>query len=223
MKEKILKMIKDGLGKTSLSERTLSQYAERKAAKYTKDEDITSELAGEWVADLKDVEGQLSHDVADKVKELEKEVERLKGLAKVGKGGNDPKDPKTNDPDMPKWFEDFSKKQSDEIASLKKRLDDEREESALSSFRSQMKAALKENGAKHEYFVDVVVGRISKEDSAGGVEGKLEAALSEYDKEVTKALGDGASPRSSVASGNNDVDKNINAFFEKKKAEREKK
>lgn len=69
MKEKILKAIKDKLGNTQLSDRTLNEVAVNYLAMtITADEQLTDEAIASEVARLRVLEGQLNHEVAEKLK-----------------------------------------------------------------------------------------------------------------------------------------------------------
>lgn len=69
MKEKILQKIKGALGTTQLSDRTLNEVAVNYLAMtITSDEQLTDEAIAAEVARLKVLEGQLNHEVAEKLK-----------------------------------------------------------------------------------------------------------------------------------------------------------
>lgn len=69
MQEKILQKIKGALGKTQLSERTLIEVAVNYLAQtITSDEMLTDEAIASEVARLRVLEGQLNHEVAEKLK-----------------------------------------------------------------------------------------------------------------------------------------------------------
>lgn len=69
MKEKILRAIKEKLGTTQLSDRTLNEVAVNYLAQtITTDEQLTDEAIVSEVARLKVLEGQLNHEVAEKLK-----------------------------------------------------------------------------------------------------------------------------------------------------------
>ena len=70
MKEKILQKIKEALGQTSLSDRTLNEGAVNFLAQtITTDEQLTDEAIAPYVQMLKVLDGQLNHDVAEKLKQ----------------------------------------------------------------------------------------------------------------------------------------------------------
>jgi hypothetical protein len=224
MKEKILTKIREKIGKTSLSERTLSQKAERLAKKVAKEEDITDELIAEAVGDLKDIEGQLNHDVAEKVKEAEKKFADRQTEPNGGAGGGGSQGGAGND--MPAWFSEFQKQQKEEMESLKRRFEEEKSLAVLKAHRADLKSRMTREGAEKEYFLDVVLGRIQKIEESKSIDDAVKEALSEYDKEVTRAFGEGASPRSGGNAGGNaggtgGNENRLKDFFAGKKAEKE--
>lgn len=76
MREKILKKIKDALGNTQLSDRTLNEVAVNYlATTITTDDLLTDEAIASEVARLKVLEGQLNHEVAEKLKNQPKPVQ----------------------------------------------------------------------------------------------------------------------------------------------------
>ena len=97
MEEKIYQKINEGLGKTSLSERTIRSKAARLAAKIKTDEELTEDVLSDAVEDLRVLAGQLDHDVAEKVKvEAErKAAELLKSRNKQENLMNQKKRPST--------------------------------------------------------------------------------------------------------------------------------
>lgn len=112
MEEKIYQAIVKGLGKTSLSERTLKAKAARLAKKITKDEDLTDEVVNDAVEDLKETEGQLNHEIAEKEKALGEKKQKEKEQKK--ESGNDQGD------EPPSWFK---KHQEEQEKLLKERLE----------------------------------------------------------------------------------------------------
>lgn len=69
MKEKILQKIKERLGNTQLSDRTLNEVAVNHLSQtITSDDQLTDEAVASMVSWLKVMEGQLNHEVAEKLK-----------------------------------------------------------------------------------------------------------------------------------------------------------
>ena len=68
--EQILSNLREGLGQTSLSERTISDFAS--VLEVPEDETLHGDFFSKQVKILKTVEGQLSHDVATKVEDFKK-------------------------------------------------------------------------------------------------------------------------------------------------------
>ena len=227
MKEKILQMIKEKLGQTSLSERTITQKAERLSKKYSKEEDITKEVIDDAVEDLKDMAGQYNHDIAAKTKEIEDKYKEGQN-ANSGNGsgnsggsgdGNNSGGQGGGQNEMPGWFVKYQEEQNEKLRKIQDNLNSERESNRLNSFKDDLRKAMKEKGADKPYFIDTVLGRIQKMEENSTVEGVVEKMLAEYDKDVTAALGDGAAPRSVSGDGRQTGNAGIDSFFAKKAEE----
>lgn len=214
MKEKILQRIKGKLGQTSLSDRTISQKAERLLRKFPKEEDITDEVIDDAVEDLRDLNGQYSHDVAEKVKELEIKNADRKDDAPEKKGAS-----KGVEDGPPEWLKDFKEEYKADLAKLTDRMEKDRSAGALNAYKATLKKSMIDKGANREYFVDIILSRIQKAEESSALSGVLEKALSDYDAEIKSALGDGASPRSGSGSGGGGESALANAFFKKKEEE----
>ena len=227
MKEKILQMIKEKLGQTSLSERTIAQKAERLSKKYSKEGDITDEVINDAVEDLKDIAGQYNHDIAAKTKEIEDKYKDQQS-ANSGNGsgnsggsgsGNNSGGQGNGQNEKPGWFTEYQKEQDERLRGIQDDLNRERELNKLNSFKDDLRKAMKEKGADKPYFVDAVLGRIQKMDGDSTVEGVIEKMLADYDKNVTAALGDGAAPRSTSGNSGQAGNTGMDSFFAKKAEE----
>jgi hypothetical protein len=221
MKEKILQMIKGKLGQTCLSERTLSQKAERLSKKFTKEEDITDDVIREVVEDLKDLEGQYNHDVAEKAKAIEEQY-KASGAAGQGSAGNSGSGSGAtvgNGNDTPEWFKEFQKKQEDELAKIRQDLENERVSGKLNAYKAMIRKSMIEKGANREYFVDIVLGKLQKAEDGELTDDALNKFLANYDAEVKNALGDGASPRSGSSNGTGGENGPMKSFFKEKAEE----
>jgi hypothetical protein len=112
MEEKIYQAIVKGLGKTSLSERTLNAKAARLAKKITKDEELTDEVVQDAVEDLKETEGQLNHEIAEKEKALDEKRQKEK------KEKEGPKEKPDDEP--PSWFKKTQEEQNARLEKIEK-------------------------------------------------------------------------------------------------------
>ena len=101
LEEKIFELIVAKLGKTQLSDRTVRAKAARIAKKLSSESDITDEIIEDAVGDLRDIEGQYSHDVKTQVEE---QLARKTG----GKGSARPEDSRMSD-DERRVLEEFRK------------------------------------------------------------------------------------------------------------------
>ena len=212
-------MIKAQLGQTSLSERTITQKAERLSKKYKTEDEITEDVIKDAVDDLKDAEGQLNNELAKKAKELKDLNEaKISDLEKKLKELSDKK-PSTPPDETPSWFKEFQARQETELAALKKRLDAENAANRLSTFKSELRKAMTDKGCDRPYFVDTVLNRIQEMKDGDTVEAIIPGMLTTYDREVTAALGEGISPRGGDSGDGKKVDSAMDEYFAQKAEE----
>lgn len=74
MKEKILQVLKEKVGKTSLSEKTISDYATSIAALVTDESQLTDQFYDAHVGIIRSMDGNFNHDVAAQVEEVKKNL-----------------------------------------------------------------------------------------------------------------------------------------------------
>lgn len=74
MKEKILQVLKEKVGKTSLSEKTISDYVNAIAVLVTDEAQLTDQFYAAHVGIIKSMDGNFSHDVAAQVEEAKKNL-----------------------------------------------------------------------------------------------------------------------------------------------------
>ena len=148
---------------------------------------------------LKSLSGQFSHDVAEQVKEQTKNVPPT------------PQPPKS-EPQSNKEVEDL--KQT--VADLKKRLDEKESKQTQEQLMSQVKAAMKKEGATDEYVLKQTLRGVTL-DAKKSVEELSKEMLTAYDSEYTACRGKGAAPRNGGGSGGSS-DKPFGNYFAKKKA-----
>lgn len=74
MKEKILQVLKEKVGKTSLSEKTISDYVNSIAVLVTDETQLTDQFYAAHVGIIKSMDGNFSHDVAAQVEEAKKNL-----------------------------------------------------------------------------------------------------------------------------------------------------
>lgn len=111
MREKILAKIKQALGTTQLSDRTINEVAVTfLAGTITSDELLTDEAIAPEVARLKVLEGQLNHEITEKLKSKVPPPKKT--------------DPEPTPFDMDAFFEKFAKNQKESIEAALKPLND---------------------------------------------------------------------------------------------------
>lgn len=74
MKEKILQVLKEKVGKTSLSEKTISDYAASIASLLTDESQLTDQFYDAHVGIIRSMDGNFNHDVAAQVEEAKKNL-----------------------------------------------------------------------------------------------------------------------------------------------------
>nr|DAV19581.1 MAG TPA: hypothetical protein [Caudoviricetes sp.] len=207
-KEELLAKISEKLGKTSLSERTLNSYVENIFKTVSDDSQINDVFLESHVGILKSVEGQLSHDIA----------EGLKNKPNEPTGPINPK-PSPSDDSIKKILEMISEVKS-ENSKLRERLDNEKTLKDEQQYKQAVSDAVKGKGIKNVYILKQVMAR-KKFDVNKPVEEAVEETLKDYDAEYKDCFGSGGAPRE-VNNGLGDDEitkKSLDAFFEKKASE----
>lgn len=174
MKEKILQKLKGALGKTQLTDRTLNEVAVNYLSQViTSDEMLTDEAIASEVARLKVLEGQLNHEMAEKLKTLPK-----------------PNPVPPVEPPKPAPYE-LPKDILDELeASRKFREEYQRQQEALTlkatrdKLFNDVKDALGKAGCTDELMVRITMPQIdyakSVEDNVAALKGIYNSELSNY-------------------------------------------
>lgn len=173
MKEKILQKLKGALGKTQLTDRTLNEVAVNYLAQIiTSDEMLTDEAIASEVARLKVLEGQLNHEMAEKLKVQPKP------------NPNPPVEVKTLQYELPKEI------QEELEASRKFREEYQRQQEALTlkatkdKLFNDVKAALGKAGCTDELMVRITMPQIdygkSVDENVAVLKGIYNDELSNY-------------------------------------------
>lgn len=196
-KEELLQKICEKLGKTSLSERTLSTYAENLSKIVGDDSQIDDNFLSSHANILKSIEGQISHDITDGIENWKTKQtpdksndEILSALAEI----------------------------KEDNKRLKERLDSAENKNAQEDFRNSVKNAMRNKGAKNDYILKQIVSQ-KDFDLKKSVDDVVEDMLKEYDESFKSCFGNGASPRESEGNGSNGeeaIKKTLDSFFEKK-------
>lgn len=185
--EQILSNLRDGLGQTSLSERTISDFAS--VLEVPEDETLHSDFFSKQVKILKTVEGQLSHDVATKVEDFKKNFKPTE---------QQKQEPKKNEDEIP----DYVKELRDKLASIEnKELEKQKSVQSEQLINSAYEDA-KKSGAENEAVLKIVKRFVSVEDGDTPISLKNKI-VAQYNETYKELYGEGAAPSfSSGGSGN---------------------
>lgn len=199
-KEQILSTLNEKLGaegiKTDGFQRTFNAYIDANLPAEGTEPDEA--YWNKHTTFLKSLSGQFSHDVAEQVKAQTKNVPPA------------PQPPKP-EPQPNKEIEDLRKT----VADLKKRLDEKESKQTQEQLMSQVKAAMKKEGATDEYVLKQTLRGVTL-DAKKSVEELAKEMLTAYDSEYTACRGKGAAPRSGNQGGGSNAKNAADAFFARK-------
>lgn len=208
-KEQLLSELKNKLGTTCLSERTLSEYVANILATVTSDEQVNDTFYAVHVGILKSLDGQLNKDVADRVKSAQGEWE--KNRLNPTKPNPNPTEPK-NEPN--KELEEMKAM----LVAMQQKLDAQDKAKAESSLMESVKKAMKAKGATDEA-VMLYTFKGESIDITKSVDELTESYLKNYDANYLTLRGDGALPRSGDGQQKSKEDNFIDDYFAKKTIE----
>lgn len=207
-KEELLEKLIAKVGKTSLSERTLSAYAEN-TLKLVGDDSLVDDAFLEAHASiLKTMEGQLSHEISS-------------GIEKWKEGNNLKKDDNDGGEDETNEILELMKQIREDNAALKARLDEADKKQGQKDYKARLMSEMRSKGAENEYILKQTIGQ-KEFDTAKSVEDAVEESLKAYDANYKSCFGDGATPRGNSGNGTDGNDtgsKALDAFFDRKAAE----
>lgn len=211
MEEKIYQKIVAGLGKTSLSERTVRAKASRIANKYKTEDEVTDEVITDAVDDLKDMNGQYNNDVAKTVKEqVEKQLAEKQRTLTDGKteqgGVESPDDVKAK---LAKIDEITAFYEQDK-AERKVAADKEKMDNLISSIREMAKKQKCEDGD----ILDLIILK-STFDVEKSIEDNFKPIQTQYDEKITSRIKAGYAPMDALIL----TPKNVSEDDRKKNAE----
>lgn len=204
-KEELLEKLIAKVGKTSLSERTLSAYAENTLKLVGDDSQVDDAFLEAHASILKTMEGQLSHEISSGIEKW-KEGNNLK---KNGGEGD------TNE------ILELMKQIREDNAALKARLDEADKKQGQKDYKARLMSEMRSKGAENEYILKQTLGQ-KEFDTAKSVEDAVEESLKAYDANYKSCFGDGATPRGNSGNGTDGNDtgsKALDAFFDRKAAE----
>lgn len=199
-KEQILSQIKEKLGQTSLSDRTLTDYVNAHLPEGEPDDAYFDKHAGF----LKSLNGQYSHDVAAEVNEFKKNYKPQ------------PDKPKEETP--PKGDDELLKR----LEALEMARENEKKANALNSIRAEVKAKATELKVANKAIWNDVAETIQvKEDATS--EDLLAEVKKTYEKKLKQYTGEGAIPyggdqKSGATVSAEEAKAKVEAFKEKQRA-----
>jgi len=209
-KEQLLSELKNKLGTTSLSERTLGDYVANILPTITSDEQVNDTFYAAHVGILKSLEGQFNKDVADRVKTAQSEWEKAHPKPQPNPNPN-PTDPK-DEPN--KELEEMKAM----IVAMQQKLEDADKATLAKNLLENVKSAMKAKGATDEA-VMLFTFKGENIDTTKSVDELTESYLRTYDANYKTLRGDGASPRNGDGNPNPKEDKFLDDYFARKAAE----
>lgn len=209
-KEKLISELKTRLGKTSLSERTLSEYVGNILPTIQSDEQVNDTFYAAHVGILKSLDGQLNKDVADRVKLAQSEWEKAHSVIPQP-NPNPPAEPQ----DEPNGILAEMKAA---IAAMQAKLEESEKAKFSENLLASVKQAMKAKGATDEA-VMLYTFKGESIDTTKSVDELTESYLKTYDANYLTLRGNGASPRNGEGSPNPQEDKFLDEYFAKKAME----
>ena len=180
MEEKIYLKLKAGLTNSSLSERTIRAAAKRMALKVTEESQITDELITDGVELLKELNGQLSKDVAEIVKS-----QKEKPIDTPAPNPNPAPNPapQDNTTEMLKRLE-----------AMEAKFQESQKQNRILTLRAEAEAKLKAKQATNQYILSNAIAKATIEDG-DTADTLAEKVIPIYDTEYKLAFGEGSVPR----------------------------
>ncbi|WP_303207352.1 hypothetical protein [Bacteroides oleiciplenus] len=201
-KEQILSEITTRVGKTSLSQRTLTDYVNRNLpTEGTEPDDAFWE---KHVGFLKSLDGNYSHDVSTQVEEFKKNYKPNQQQA-----NDTPQEGKDNE------VLELLKGIKDENKELRERLDRQDQVKSQSELREKVIAGMKAKGVNDEYVLTTTLTKHGEFDSKKSVDELVDSLLPIYDKEFSACRGNGAVPRTGQQQQQNTKNETLKRFKER--------
>ena len=177
MEEKIYQKLIAGLKNNSLSERTIRSMAKRAALKVTEESQITDDFVNDYVAVLQELNGQLSKDVAETVKEQLKKAPI-------------PPAPPTNEPPAPTESPELLKR----LEKMEQEFQESQKQNRLLKIKAEAEAKLKLKQATNQYILKNALDKVEIADG-DTADTLAEKVIPIYDNEFKAAFGEGSIPR----------------------------
>ncbi len=202
-KEQILSTIKEKVGQTSLSDRTLSDYFdENLPAEGTEPDDAYWERHTKV---LKSLEGNYSHDVATRVEDFKK---NYKPSAQQKGDGETDKRYSALEEKFDKLLNNYTE--------LTEKLAKKESQQSQEQLMAQVKDAMKKQGATDDYVLRQTLRGVTF-DTKKSVADLTKEMLAAYDSEYSDCRGKGAAPRNGRTGGSS-AEKPFGNYFANKKA-----
>nr|DAN25961.1 MAG TPA: hypothetical protein [Caudoviricetes sp.]DAN49062.1 MAG TPA: hypothetical protein [Caudoviricetes sp.] len=201
-KEQILSEITTRLGKTSLSQRTLTDYVNRNLpTEGTEPDDAFWE---KHVGFLKSLDGNFNHDVSTQVEEFKKSYKPDQQSA-----NGTPQEGKDNE------VLEFLKDIKNGYKELRERFDKQDQAKMQSELREKVVVGMKAKGISDEYVLNTTLAKHGELDSKKSVDELVESLLPAYDKEFSACRGNGAVPRTGQQQQQNTKNETLKRFKER--------
>ena len=199
VKEKIFNHLKEKMGKTSLSERTLDGIATSFAAFFSDENAVTDEALGKVLSHAKSLEGQYSHDLSAGLEEAKKNLTPPAQQTPPAKTLEIPKEFQDRLDDYQKRIEQMEKERQEALEKLNHK--------ALSE---DVKKELLGKGCEDNVFLKLALTQL---DYTKDVAGNTEALKAVYDKEYSDSVKDGTFiPKTINLSGGSVTDEQRDQF-----------
>ena len=173
MKEKILASLRKSIGKTDVSDRTLSVIADTIGEKITEESQI-EDACKSFIPLVREFQGNINAVLASKAPK--------KTTTEDGNGEAHREKP---DDTMPEW----AKSIVGMVSTLNDRMDRQDENARRENILSSVRKSLKENGATNEAVLDIAIG-LSEIDLSQSVKEITEKCKATYDQQYSKLYGD---------------------------------
>lgn len=201
-KEQILSEITTRLGKTNLSQRTLTDYVSSNLP--TEGAEPDDAFWERHVGFLKSLDGNFSHDVSTQVEEFKKSYKPNQQQA-----NDTPQEGKDNE------VLELLKSIKNENKELRERLDRQDQAKSQSELREKVVAGMKAKGISDEYVLNTTLAKHGELDSKKSVDELVESLLPAYDKEFSACRGNGAVPRTGQQQQQNTKNETLKRFKER--------
>lgn len=212
-KEKLISVLKEKLGTTQLSERTISDFADGLVKSVIDDALYTDDFYAAQVAMLKSFEGQLNHDIAAKIDEFKKNNPPKQ---------DDPNPKPTNPPTPNNDFEQYKTEMEQKFKELNDKFANYAAETLKNNVKANVESVLKKQihdatGADANAFILNATLRDMEIGDNPDVSEIVKAMQTKYDENLKAAGITTDFPSGGGGGGTNDDA--FDKFFEQKAAE----